>query len=419
MPGHLYGLRSWAVRGSGRGARLTATYVDATWPKGGKTYDASCTHDQDHEAPDSGCSCGIYAYHANARGAAALGGVRNGHVVGVIESWGVVELHADGFRAQHARIRLLLAEPGRSRRDLERIAQNHGAEVFEGSLGDLVDHCRTEGLGMDDRTVAELLAAQIRAEDERRRRVARRERWSARAIATVVIGVVAAALWQTAAHWDGISASLSGPPPAPPPAADRDLRILRQDLVTYDDDSAVLVLLVRNENPRLTAFGVYATGEVTDSDEYVVATPDYRFDQEYRPSLAPGQTGVLLDDIADADGDEDAARRFDIRLHARTYRRELPRAPVLVDDLQVQRSTCVAYASVRSDRARLAADALVLQRSRTGRIVDLWRETIGPLRRGAQRQAVTRVAPRTCLSRTSRLEAYAVTTPQQLNRRRP
>lgn len=58
----------------------------------------------DHVSPDPRCQCGIYGYFTP--------GPRSwfGEAYwceGVITAWGRVELHRDGFRAQHARVEAL------------------------------------------------------------------------------------------------------------------------------------------------------------------------------------------------------------------------------------------------------------------------------------------------------------------------
>src|SRR5688500_14051031 len=58
-----------------------------------------------HAAPHPDCECGIYAYHRPGR--------RNWFgefdwVEGVITAWGRIEAHADGLRAEHARIEALV-----------------------------------------------------------------------------------------------------------------------------------------------------------------------------------------------------------------------------------------------------------------------------------------------------------------------
>jgi hypothetical protein len=56
----------------------------------------------DHAAPQSGCTCGIYAwYDPPARTASAA---TPDLVAGAVALWGQIELHARGMRAEHARL---------------------------------------------------------------------------------------------------------------------------------------------------------------------------------------------------------------------------------------------------------------------------------------------------------------------------
>ena len=66
--------------------------------------------DAEHESPDPRCQCGIYGYWTP--------GPRSwfGEAYwceGVITAWGRVEVHRDGFRAEHARVEAL-AVPDRA-----------------------------------------------------------------------------------------------------------------------------------------------------------------------------------------------------------------------------------------------------------------------------------------------------------------
>ena len=416
FPGVLYGLRRWKLSGPPRRRTLSAAFVDRPWPAGRKAYRATCNGSNDHSAPDPECGCGIYAFHANDRGLAGLRSLGTGEVIGLIEAWGNVELHADGFRAEHARIRLLLLTRGADERKLRELAARHGADVFAGTLEDLLAHARAQGLAMDERTVDALLAPRLEVERAERRSALRRARAAAVAWSAADLAVVATVGWQLVEHWPQFAIDPTGTAPAAP-VTDRALHVVRTDVITYDDETAALAVIVRNDSRERTALGVYAEGEISARDGTVVAIPDDRLDQEVRPSLAPGQTGVLYDDISDADGDEDAARTYRVTVHARTYRLLAERAPMEVGRASVDRDTCLLSAPVLSDRTRLESEVAVVARTPSGRIAELWGETVGPLRRGGQRQAVTRLPPRTCLSRTRRLEVYARPSYAQLSAR--
>ena len=112
----LAGFRAWRIANG----RLLSPYVPCRWE--GPVLHAEC-HDanrallhgrgwlaEPHDSPHPDCQCGIYAYHRP--------GLRTYYgehywCEGVITAWGRVVVHADGWRAEHARVQALsLLEPG-------------------------------------------------------------------------------------------------------------------------------------------------------------------------------------------------------------------------------------------------------------------------------------------------------------------
>jgi hypothetical protein len=123
--------RAWRVVGE----RLLSPIIPVRWE--GRVMQAECHPVQqrimlghqgwlaeDHPSPHPACHCGIYAYHRP--------GVRNWFgefdwVEGIVTVWGRLEAHADGLRAEHARIEALVR-----RREIpvaERIADRLRAEA--------------------------------------------------------------------------------------------------------------------------------------------------------------------------------------------------------------------------------------------------------------------------------------------------
>src|ERR671928_1996571 len=107
------GYRAWRVANG----RLVSPYIPCRWE--GRVMRAECYDanrglvrgegwlDRPHESPHPDCRCGIYAYHTP--------GPRTyfGEVwwcQGVVTAWGRMEVHADGLRAEFARVEGL-AEP--------------------------------------------------------------------------------------------------------------------------------------------------------------------------------------------------------------------------------------------------------------------------------------------------------------------
>ena len=86
-----------------------------------------------HPSPHPHCQCGIYAYHRP--GLRAYYG-EFAWAEGIIAAWGRIEVHADGFRAEHARIEAL-ARPDRDepavRATVEGVARDLGVPLLERS----------------------------------------------------------------------------------------------------------------------------------------------------------------------------------------------------------------------------------------------------------------------------------------------
>jgi hypothetical protein len=73
----------------------------------------------EHESPHPDCRCGIYAYHRPGR-QTYFGEFE--WTEGVVTVWGRIEAHADGLRAEHARVEAL-ALPSARERDRHRSAR--------------------------------------------------------------------------------------------------------------------------------------------------------------------------------------------------------------------------------------------------------------------------------------------------------
>jgi hypothetical protein len=102
--------RSWRLAGGG----LMSPFIPCRWQ--GRVMHATCFDanriltrgvgwlDEPHRSPHEACQCGIYAYHTP--------GPRSwfGEAYwceGVVSAWGRLVVHADGFRAEHARVEAL------------------------------------------------------------------------------------------------------------------------------------------------------------------------------------------------------------------------------------------------------------------------------------------------------------------------
>jgi hypothetical protein len=97
-----------------------------------------------HRAPDPRCRCGLYAWHEPEQ-LTGFVAQRAELVYGAVLAWGRVEVHADGMRAQHARVEALALGVGERRRDeakLRSIASALGVELVEWNELDVAaDRC--------------------------------------------------------------------------------------------------------------------------------------------------------------------------------------------------------------------------------------------------------------------------------------
>ena len=189
FPESVYGLRTWTVVGDRGVERLAAPQRGEAWPPGGAWAEALCSRSPEHRAPAHGCVCGLHALHPSRRSARRILSARR-EIPGIAEARGQIEVHEDGFRAEHARPYVLLLLSGRNARLLKRLGNAYGAEVVEVKSADaVVTLCRERTLGLDESGVAQLLGP---ATVERCRR-ARRERIRAAALrvaAVVVLSVL-------------------------------------------------------------------------------------------------------------------------------------------------------------------------------------------------------------------------------------
>jgi len=101
------GFRKWRLVGD----HLSSPYIPLRWDE--PVVHARCYPanrgllfgagwlDEPHDAPHPRCKCGIYAWHRPP----SPGPLPDpGRVLGAVSLWGRIEVHADGVRAEHARI---------------------------------------------------------------------------------------------------------------------------------------------------------------------------------------------------------------------------------------------------------------------------------------------------------------------------
>jgi len=191
VPSPLFGLRTWSAVGAHGSERLAAPHRRTPWPDGGNWLTARCERDPQHEAPASGCACGIHAWHPGRRSAKKVLGMR-WEIPGVVECAGAVEVHREGLRAERARPYALLLLPGANAARAERLAAAHAAQLVRvDGADDVVAWCRERGLGLTPADVDRLLGPEALAAERAARR--RRRRVTGLKLGAVT-AVVAAAL---------------------------------------------------------------------------------------------------------------------------------------------------------------------------------------------------------------------------------
>ncbi len=164
VAGRLYGLRTWRVRWRASRPVLSGVFQSAPWNDALEATKARCRgHGRtQHSAPAPDCRCGIYGMHPSRIGEwfeMTRKPFDWGPTVhGIVEAWGRVELHEDGFRAELARPYAIVHVEGYGTWNESReIAEAMGVEhlIFE-RVSDVAEYCEENGLGMDRATVAEL-----------------------------------------------------------------------------------------------------------------------------------------------------------------------------------------------------------------------------------------------------------------------
>jgi hypothetical protein len=131
----LVAFRSWRAVGG----RLRSPYLPVYWDD--RLLEARCqvsapelsggSNSQGHIAPDPGCTCGIYAYP---RPDLQLPTIDYRAVTGVVTVWGNIEVHAEGMRAQCARVEALALYcrwSARQKNAVWRIAEELGVDLVD------------------------------------------------------------------------------------------------------------------------------------------------------------------------------------------------------------------------------------------------------------------------------------------------
>ena len=179
--GTIEGVRAWSLsddlelRGRGIGS-------SEAWAADGAPTQAVCL-DGNHRAPRSGCECGLYALHPQARISEWVESFMTEGVAGVVEAWGRIELHEVGFRAEFARPKLLFEPAGHlisseALTDIHAVAHRYGVPVVPLPRPKHAgEWCRTREIGLASEVVEQSLLRDVRLVLRRTSRVSRDRRW--------------------------------------------------------------------------------------------------------------------------------------------------------------------------------------------------------------------------------------------------
>jgi hypothetical protein len=143
--------RNWRVVDG----RLRSVYEPVFWLDPMQRADCRAEHrgHPPHDAPASGCTCGIYASH---RPDYEFPTLDYRGVSGIVTAWGNIEVHADGIRAEWVQVEALSIYERWTRRQIDAVravAEDLGSDVID--LDDLAAAAGRYGVRLD-RGLAEI-----------------------------------------------------------------------------------------------------------------------------------------------------------------------------------------------------------------------------------------------------------------------
>ncbi|MQA75978.1 MAG: hypothetical protein GEU88_16870 [Solirubrobacterales bacterium] len=446
IAGRIHGIRVWRLDWAGGDARLRG-FNACAWESDGRATVAECAGrwhaGNPHAAPDPQCACGLYATHPHsAEVALALldeeEPPRLSSIAGVVEAWGRVELHEDGFRAQYARPVAFVLVGAAAGSDfglmVGRIGDRYASATLElGRAEELVDHCRAHELGLSRPVVRSLVAGapgpEVVEVTTRSRTpgapAGRRDPRRARALlagirahlATVAIAVVALA-WYGFLGWVAVVlviAAVRAFTDDPRPAfTARHLEVVEQALVRRGGEVRY-VAVVRNASARQGAVAAFPRGRVLDRAGEVVARLGPRPRVEHRPTLLPGETGVVIDELPGRrlGRRPPAEPRFETKIVARHRAAPAGPEPFLVRSTDLDRDRCRLTASLEAPREVRDAAVALVARDTGGAISAAGVLRIGRVGAGRTRRELWRTGRGGCPRGLRTIHAYPSLTPDQ------
>ena len=364
------------------------------------------------------CGCGLYAWHPSAaRTAYSLPrGEDEGGCTGIVEAWGRVQLHREGFRTRYARPTVLIlprAAVGTGHEaTIRRLAAAHRAEVaVVGRAGDLERYCRERDLGLSPAAVGDLLGEEPDPPAEESSGVSTPAKLSSSLAEMVLTGFfgLLALLWYGFLAVAAVSVLLAivngssegdGERARVPPPADH-LEIV-DTRIGQKAGGILYATRVRNADERSAALGVGLDGRLVTADGQTLARLDAARTDQLRATIGPGHTGLILGSVETTPAREARLRAGagslalrDAKLRRRADVAIEPRRLPMVSEARLDRRACLITARVAGPRSLIAADVdmLALRQSRPRWLAE---STAGPFAPHPVRQALYRVPPGWC-----------------------
>ena len=421
--GPLYGIRVWHASWEGGDVHLTG-FNGERWVGGGAPTHAECVRDgrtePDHHAPVASCTCGLHAVHPDEDGArwidAYSGYGATPSLVGIIAAWGTIEVHADGFRAESARpVAICMPAHARPGSDLARLAQTladrYDAELLPAASGArLVALCHERGYGLDPALVENLISTPGPSTPTPRTPTPRRtpSRWErvGELLGTAFLGLLALAWYGFVAYMAvaiviGLVREFTSDPS--PEFANAHMEITEQ-AVLPGDDGLRYVALVENTSEKRVAIAAFARGSLKIRGRRVPLSGRDEFD--LRPTIAPGQVGLIIDDVEVPDEVKPGTR---VRLEGKIVARREPaveRPLIEAVDARFDPETCRLSIAVRSEVPLERPTFAVVGRNGDGKIVGAGSFVADGVDAGRSRLLVDEGGRESCPSAITSVDAF-------------
>ncbi len=196
------------------------------------------------------------------------------------------------------------------------------------------------------------------------------------------------------------------------PFSARKLRVVDQALV-WTDDGPRYVAIVRNTSEKRVALAAFARGKVLDRDGDRVVRLGGRSKVDWRPTLLPGETGVLVDELA-ARGPPTVSERlrFETEVVARREPARDAKPPVALGDPALDRGRCRLSVAVEAGRAARGAGVTIVARNAAGEIGGAGPVALGRAAVERGRQVVPLVESGDCPGWLRAVETYPFIFPE-------